>query len=225
MKKSQLSIVVPVSPIIKSFVIGLLFQFYSWLPANGQLFAPEQIIPKSPEVAQIQSYIDRPVSYYNGTAGVSIPLFEVDVHGIKIPVSLSYNSTGFIPSQEATWVGLGWSLSLNSCVTRNIKGMDDFFYLGKGYYVGDRDIPETIFYNNNYIEDTYLDWNWLSQQSLLFESDQNGIFNPLIDMQRDVFSYSFWGGGGKFVLNKADDKCVFFRESTGVENARASGSV
>lgn len=198
----------------KSCMAALSFFLCHWLPAIGQIYSPDQIIPKSPEVAQIQSYVDRPVSYYNGTTGISIPLFEVDVHGIKIPVSLSYNSTGFIPSQEATWVGLGWSLSLTSCVTRSIKAMDDF-YSGKGYYVGYRDIPETIFYNNNYIEDTYIDWHWLSQQSQLFESDQNGIYNPLIDMQRDVFSYSFWGGGGKFVLNKADDKCVFFENPQG----------
>lgn len=166
-------------------------------------FEAAQIIPQSPSAAQMMSYVDRPVTLYSGTVGVSVPLCEVKAYDITLPLSLSYGTTGFVPSQEATWVGLGWNFSLNACISRVIKCKDDFATAGEGYLGSSTDIP--YFANSQELIDIHA-----------IESDANG-WTAIKDLERDIFSYSFWGGGSKFVLdrNSTDGECVLFENTQG----------
>lgn len=132
--------------IITIVVLSLLV--VTWQEAGAQILrgglVESAITIQSPEVAAMTAYVDRPVSYFNGTVPVTIPLCEVIADGYTLPITLTYSTSGFRPSQEATWVGLGWSLSLNACISRSIKCVDDFleynsvrkgfFGINKGYY-------------------------------------------------------------------------------------------
>ena len=70
------------------------------------------IVPvKTPEVTAFNKNIETPVSFYTGTANISIPVFDVQIKGVEIPIALNYNASGIGVDQEATWVGLGWNLS------------------------------------------------------------------------------------------------------------------
>ena len=195
---------------MKQATLLLLLFLRTFTVAFGQEYSNprvfESYIPQSPSVAQMSSYVDRPVSLFNGTTSVSIPLCNVDACGITLPLSLSYSYAGLVPSQEASWVGLGWNFSLGACVSRSIKGINDFKKYS-GYYIYKGDIPFTA-YAKNLLDSCYID---LAQP--------HPMSSPKIvkDMERDIFFYSIWNGGSKFVLDKNDKDggCVLFEHSQG----------
>ena len=61
------------------------------------------------------------VDLFSGDFTYNIPLMDVDGY----PINLSYHS-GISMDQEASWVGLGWSLN-PGVVNRNIRGVPDDF--------------------------------------------------------------------------------------------------
>ncbi|MBK7964764.1 MAG: hypothetical protein IPK10_05400 [Bacteroidetes bacterium] len=61
------------------------------------------------------------VDLFSGDFGYTLPL--MDVGGYPITLSYAANPT---MEQEASWVGLGWSLSPGS-VNRNLRGVPDDF--------------------------------------------------------------------------------------------------
>src|SRR5688572_4729568 len=61
------------------------------------------------------------VDLFSGDFTYNIPLLDVDGY----PVNLSYHS-GISMDQEASWVGLGWSLN-PGVVNRSIRGVPDDF--------------------------------------------------------------------------------------------------
>lgn len=168
---------------------------------RGGLLEPS-ITVQSPEVAAMTSYVDRPVTYFNGTVPLTIPLCEVTADGFTLPVSLTYSNSGFRPSQEATWVGLGWNLSLNACISRCIKCADDFleynrvqkgfFRLEQGYYGS---AGKTT--------------NEMTRRGLVYKcpvhqlpcGDDIYATDLAVDSEPDIFSLSLWNGTDKFILN------------------------
>ncbi|GHV36539.1 hypothetical protein FACS1894178_7870 [Bacteroidia bacterium] len=99
-------------------------------------------------------YVDYPVSHYTGVPNISIPLYEIDCYGYKLPITLSYHASGIRVDQEASWVGLGWNLNVGGAVSRSVKMTDDFLRssaisgncVTTGYY----EAPEIINYNTIY---------------------------------------------------------------------------
>ncbi|WP_050701444.1 hypothetical protein [Dysgonomonas sp. BGC7] len=85
---------------------------------------PELTMP-NPETASLGKYGDIPMNYYTGTANIAVPLYTLNFDGLEIPINLSYNTGGIRTNQEATWVGLGWTLSCEPVITRQIKGICD----------------------------------------------------------------------------------------------------
>ncbi|WP_435624308.1 hypothetical protein [Flagellimonas sp.] len=84
-----------------------------------------ELVPPSPDVAQLGQYGATQVGKYTGTANVSIPLHSIDLDGLQIPIALSYQTGGIKVAQEASWVGLGWNLSANAVITKQTNGYDD----------------------------------------------------------------------------------------------------
>ena len=84
-----------------------------------------QYLPKSPSAYSFSKYIDYPMSLYTGVPDISVPLYEIQAVGLSIPVTLSYHASGITVSQEATAVGLGWSLNAGGMISRTVKGGDE----------------------------------------------------------------------------------------------------
>ena len=127
---------------------GLLFILILLLPSitfaqdgNTPEKNPFEVIPKSAEAAAICTYGNVPVGNYTGTANITIPIFEMDLDGKKFPISLSYNTTGIRVAQEASSVGLGWVLNAGGCITREIRGIDDF---DEGYGYCWNELPDSL---------------------------------------------------------------------------------
>jgi len=159
-------------------------------------YIPE-IVSKSPNTASLGIYGEIPVGYYTGTPEISIPLYELNLNGLKVPINLSYHASGIKVAQESSWVGLGWSLSAGGCITRDIKGFDDF---GKGaingYNWSGKYIPYKKENNNRYF---FLDPNGNND-------DYNRYFNFFqmgsMDSEPDVFYFNFCGFSGSMSFKR-----------------------
>lgn len=85
-------------------------------------------LPKaSPQAAAFDQISNTPVNLYAGKPQISIPLTTLEGRHIALPLTLQYDASGIRVEQEATEVGLGWSLSMGGgMITRLIRGRDDF---------------------------------------------------------------------------------------------------
>lgn len=161
--------------------------------------SPGNVVPPSPTAASLGKYGAIPVSTYTGIPNISVPVYTIQSGSLTLPISLSYHASGIRVSEEASWVGLGWSLFSGGTVTRSIRGLDDFHELtGVGY--PDYVFPLAIDEFNNYEPSSAAPWNELS-----FLRDVNaGIKDP----EPDIFYYNFDGHSGRFTIaqrsNSAD---------------------
>jgi len=81
--------------------------------------------PVSPTAYQFMKYTEMPVSEYAGIPEIAIPLYEINVDEVKIPIRLTYHSQGVRVSEESSWVGLGWDLRMGSII-QTINDRDDY---------------------------------------------------------------------------------------------------
>jgi hypothetical protein len=81
---------------------------------------------KSPNVSDFVRHGNIPTNMYVGELDLSIPLLSVPVNGQNsIDLSLSYNSSGFVPNKRSGIVGLNWNLMGIPAITREVKGVPD----------------------------------------------------------------------------------------------------
>lgn len=170
------------------FAIGLMFcsnmQAQSFTPP-----APNNIVPPSPTAASLGKYGAIPVSTYTGVPNINIPIYTIQGGSISLPLSLSYHASGIRVSEEASWVGLGWSFLSGGAVTRAIRGLDDFTY-NAGY--PDYTIPLAVNEFNEYVPGSATPWN-----ELYFLRD---VYSQVKDPEPDIFYYNFAGHSGKFTI-------------------------
>lgn len=82
-------------------------------------------VPTSPQAAAFKMYGDVAVNPAMGVPDISIPLFDIDHHGYRLPLSLKYNPVPFHPGYNYDVFGRGWALSISSCISRSIECMPD----------------------------------------------------------------------------------------------------
>lgn len=73
----------------------------------------QKVAPLPPEAATIVKYGEIPVGFFTGVANIGIPIFSIQSRDISLPINLSYHSGGNKVEDIASWVGLGWSISVN----------------------------------------------------------------------------------------------------------------
>jgi hypothetical protein len=112
--------------VLKAFAVFFILQMLtstvlptvSWALTAG---------PTAPEATSFEP-VDTTdlVNLASGDLAYNIPLLEVPGPSGGYPLSLSYHA-GIQPNEDASWVGLGWTLNPGA-VTRNVNGIpDDFF--------------------------------------------------------------------------------------------------
>ena len=80
--------------------------------AQGNPIVPD--IPPSPQAVAFNRLGDYQVNNNYGMPDISIPLFEIDFHGYKIPLTLHYEASPLKPGYNYDVTGIGWTLSGNS---------------------------------------------------------------------------------------------------------------
>ena len=127
----------------KTAIIILLITFVSSIAGqenNESTFFDKHLRPETPEISQFLRYDEMPVSEYTGIPEISIPIYNINVDGLKIPIKLTYHAGGIKVNQEASWVGLGWDLTMGSIV-QIINDEDD---LNLDYKIGYRNIERML---------------------------------------------------------------------------------
>ena len=140
-------------------------------------------LPQSPNVSEFPLYGDIPIDYYTGTMSLSIPIYEIDVDGCKIPIAIIYNATGIKVSQHASNVGLGWVLNCGGIITSDCYGGNDFECWNDGYVC------------NRFLEG-------IPDDSLFayYGKTNMGADISQMDTRPDVYHYSFCGNYGDMIF-------------------------
>lgn len=210
------------------FAVALLLVFsishciaqQSYVPPNS--FDLKKIIPTSPEAAMLGRFGDIPVGYYTGTANISVPLYTINVGTVSVPITLSYQSSGIKVEDEATAVGLGWSLEPGGSVIGIINGKTDIndnlaTMLDPGYNVLKTYVPVTgalsarsmIGHGAYPCGDVWP--GEISDTPAALYSLQAGMGQP------DFYQFSFPGGSGKFYLNPETSEIVQMNKTVHVK--------
>jgi YD repeat-containing protein len=100
---------------LRVLIIALILNPMVWAISEG---------PHQPEYAKFEP-VDASdmVSLTTGDFVYNLPLFEVPGPNGGYPINLAYHA-GINPNQEASWVGLGWSLNVGA-INRQINGYPD----------------------------------------------------------------------------------------------------
>ena len=148
----------------------------------------QEYLPKSPEAAAMDKFVDIPPGSYTGVAGYSVPLYTIQVDGYAIPISLNYHGMGIKVSDVATSVGLGWSLSIGGIsLSRQVMGTND-------NDINQIDIAQTILGN--------------FQPNASGHSDRLmalGFVNGTHELAPDYYSYALLNNSGKFIFDNLGD--------------------
>ncbi|HEY0056923.1 MAG TPA: RHS repeat domain-containing protein [Pedobacter sp.] len=144
----------------------------------------------SPSSASMVKSISTEVNQYTGVPNIGADLTILKARGFSIPISLSYNATGIKVQDVSSTVGLNWTISTNSLITRIVRGLPDE-EPGKGYFGSDMGI------RINGVMDT---------------ATLTAINKNLLDAEPDLFYYSISGSSGKFVFDK-DKKPLMLQDN------------
>lgn len=118
---------------MKKHIITILFMMVPLLifSQEGLEYKTErpQIILPSPQSQLFEKYVNQPVTEYNGIPDINIPLYEIKIKGVTIPISLSYHAGGIKYQQDDGDVGLGWTINAGGYkATRTVYGREDDIY-------------------------------------------------------------------------------------------------
>ncbi len=98
-----------------------------------------QVIPPTPSTAIFKRYMGEQPSLATGSVNVNVPIYTIECHGLTIPLSMRYNTSGIKVFDDPFPCGLGWALLPGLRVMRTILGRPDelFEYKGDMQNLGD----------------------------------------------------------------------------------------
>ncbi len=151
----------------------------------------QSLVPKLPEAEKFEVYGKISVNNSQGAPDISIPIYEISVDGVTVPVTINYISTGIRVNDIPTAVGLNWFINAGGYVSRNINGLADEEDLG-WFNVPEEFRPETGWWNRADCDPGQLKFQ--------------AIANYQWDAVPDNFSYNFLGHNGSFFFGR-DKSC------------------
>ncbi len=158
----------------------------------------EQQLPISPQAAGLVRYGEYSVSPATGVPEISIPLYEVKLGEITLPVSISYHASGIKVDDVSSTVGLGWSLNAGGVITRNIVGAPDLMGCNNDYY--DYDALSDLVNNRKTAGGILKD--------LVLGDGTEQPRNHTYDSGSDRYGYTIPGKSGAFRYSYKDKKFI-----------------
>lgn len=176
---------------------------------NLNLLLP-QLTPKSPNVSALGRYGQYPVNLNTGLPNIEIPIFDIEVKGIRLPIKLSYHASGNKVTDAASFVGLGWALQYGGSVNRQLRSLADEVnagLLGKTVPVDIQASQGAICYNED------------------VRSYYQGLSENTKDAERDIFSLNIPSKSNQFILRDTTNYQWISPEPTKVQFSRATNSL
>ncbi|MCW3466428.1 DUF5977 domain-containing protein [Chitinophaga nivalis] len=165
-------------------------------------FKAKQVIPPGPEASSLGQYGNLPMNLFTGVPNIHIPLYELKGNSLTLPLSLSFNTTGFKPAETASWIGLNWSLNAGGVISRSVMGNPD---TQDNYYQNDSMLPIPPFNDRFALFDYHTD-----------------LRKGIKDAQPDYYYYNFMNYTGKYqirpngiVLKKTKNDLAFTHNGGG----------
>lgn len=176
--------------------------------------------PMPPESYQFKKRLVNNVSLYTGQPSISIPLYTINLDGLEIPISISYNTGGIKTDEEATFLGLGWSLNIGGEISRTNHGAPDENYLMTTLYnqpnagIGSLKTPSVTGFTGNYVD--FCSGNVFAQMIPYANFYKNAYYSsdPLssyesFDARPDEFYYNMpEGHSGKLMYSQKKSKFI-----------------
>ena len=153
--------------------------------AFAQQSIPENV--PTPNAASLGHYGDIPVSYYTGNPGITIPLYEITVREVTLPVKLDYDASGVQMNVLPSWTGYNWTLSAGGAITRKVNGSVDEWK------------PPTMHTLAGHFHRYFDCYNLLPTLSNQALADSISDMDSY-DFEPDIFYFNFMGKSGKFYL-------------------------
>jgi len=168
-----------------------------------------KITPVSPNTASMGLYGQIPVGHYTGVPNIDIPLYEIDLDGKKIPISISYHGSGIRLAQEASSLGLGWTLNLAGCISKSVNGEDDF--------VASNGAFKSYYSDNPNLEELKSDLYIMTKPQL--SEKYWPYFNFGGKGEPDIYYYNFAGFSGKMMFDRVGTTYKGFTNTQAVAKA------
>lgn len=162
--------------IIFSRYIFFLSMLFLWHASYSQFDNKNTYSAPSPSSA-LHS-VSTGANMYKGAINIGVDLHSLSGRGYSIPISLGYNGSGHKVQDVSSVVGLGWSISTNSLISRIVRGLPDED--PNGYFDG---MGQTI---TTKMSTTVL----------------NSIISNTADSEPDLFVFNIDGRTGSFVFDK-----------------------
>ncbi|PCH74840.1 MAG: hypothetical protein COB98_09725 [Flavobacteriaceae bacterium] len=179
--------------------IFFLTMFLVAVTTMAQEFTPM----KSPDVKAFLNANYLPVNESTGKIDITIPIYKIDLDGLPIPISLSYDTGGVKVNSSASKVGLNWNLNAGGFVSKEIKGVSD---IDRSLILSDANGPGHIYTNYGYLRHL-LTWSYNPDKL------NNHIAQPYRDTQPDLFhvmapglytKFTHKSNGEPFELDKSE---------------------
>ncbi|WP_316835064.1 hypothetical protein [Pedobacter nutrimenti] len=138
-----------------------------------------KITTPSATVASLLKFTDIPISYYTGTPNISVPIYTINTGKLNLPITLKYGASGIRVSENASNVGLGWSLSAEGVLQESVMGIPD----NNSYHQNGLGWDNAALLNTN-----------PTDQALLESLSTGGL-----DGAPDIYTFNFAGYSGKFI--------------------------
>jgi len=158
---------------------------------------------------------------HTGAINFSIPFENISDSDFNENISISYNSSGFMPNKRGGIVGLGWHLNVGGAITRTVKGVPDE-HKGNpetaggqlnGFYYGVSRYPMTE--NNVY---TFNSSTGHPEIDHFWERQPPGTPNTAaFESEPDLFRFNFHGITGTFFFNNQGGVEVIPNQKVNIE--------
>lgn len=166
------------------------------------------ILMPTPQTRIFEQYLNHSIDESNGLPDISIPLYEIELKGLKIPVVLSYHASGIKFDQNDGEVGAGWSINVGGYrVSRTVFGRPDDKY--PFFKTSDFDYYS---YSRGPMQNTYMAALGASyedaQKIVTAQLGAHMINYGIQDSEYDQFNYMLPSTGGHFIITDRNiSKC------------------
>ncbi len=207
--------------LIKFCYLFLMIQMALTMDMSAQTLAHSayNVYMPSPQTWDFMQYGNIPVRKYTGQLDMQIPLYHYSDPDFDVPISIGYNSAGFIPGKPPGPVGLNWFLNCGGMITRQVQGVPD-----------DQRANSTIYHGMlcNFDTRPHVDNNNIGN----FQAGQMALTNWFIpgttgnqgyETTSDLFSFNFMGHSGNFMVDFNRNIHVFDCNNSGTYQIDLSG--
>ncbi|MET0463509.1 MAG: hypothetical protein ABW007_10155, partial [Chitinophagaceae bacterium] len=162
-----------------------------------------QIFPPTPQTQVFEKYLNHQLTEYNGLPSIAIPLYTIEIKGMKIPITLSYHAGGVKYKSYDGEIGAGWSINAGGYrVSRTIYGKPDEMY---PLYNASTAFGSPSLQHSGYLASIAFPWADSKAQEIMAINNNDMTMR---DGEVDQFNYMLPSTSGQFLVSDRSARSV-----------------